>query len=95
MKGRNIRWWNRRGSATLEYVVILAAGAILALALTHALTSDEVKGSLQKKVMAALLGQETETPDAPFPGSTDPGGAPDGPAGGSTERPVSSTRFGG
>ncbi|EGK12421.1 hypothetical protein HMPREF9374_1488 [Desmospora sp. 8437] len=46
--------FDRRGSQTIEYVVILAAGATLAMILQSAVDSKEIKGALMQKIEQAM-----------------------------------------
>ncbi|MFD1435756.1 DUF4244 domain-containing protein [Kroppenstedtia eburnea] len=46
--------YDRLGSQTIEYVVILAAGAALAMILQSAVDSQEVKGALLQKIEQAI-----------------------------------------
>ncbi|EGK12398.1 hypothetical protein HMPREF9374_1465 [Desmospora sp. 8437] len=46
--------YDRRGSQTIEYVVVLAAGAALAMILQSAVDSKEIKGALLQKIEQAI-----------------------------------------
>ncbi|MFD1425582.1 DUF4244 domain-containing protein [Kroppenstedtia sanguinis] len=47
-------WLDRCGSQTIEYVVVLAAGAALAMILHSAVDSQEIKGALLQKIEQAI-----------------------------------------
>ena len=53
--------FDRRGSQTIEYVVILAAGAALAMILHSAVDSKEIKGALLQKIEQAISFDESTT----------------------------------
>ncbi|MGF7089391.1 hypothetical protein JOD24_003274 [Kroppenstedtia sanguinis] len=57
--------FDRRGSQTIEYVTILAAGATLAMILLSVIDSKEIKGTLIQKIEQAmsLNGSATEGKD--------------------------------
>ncbi|WP_154988107.1 DUF4244 domain-containing protein, partial [Laceyella tengchongensis] len=48
---------SRKGSPTIEYVVIIACGMALALLLKQVMASAEVQGLLKDKIMQVLTGQ--------------------------------------
>ena len=52
-------WWNRKGASTLEYIVVISAVVILAMALYHTLSGSEVAGTIKEKVQAAIQGEST------------------------------------
>jgi len=60
VKGRiPTRGWNRRGSSTLEYVIVIAAGILLA-GLLHAVIDDsDIDDLLREKVIQAINGKLT------------------------------------
>ncbi|WP_281257270.1 hypothetical protein [Laceyella sediminis] len=48
---------SRKGSPTMEYIVVIACGVALALLLNQVVASAEVQGSLKDKIMQVLTGQ--------------------------------------
>ncbi|MGX9706934.1 DUF4244 domain-containing protein [Laceyella tengchongensis] len=48
---------SRKGSSTMEYVIIIACGMALALLLNQVMASAEVQGSLKDKIIQVLTGQ--------------------------------------
>ena len=58
-------WRNRKGASTLEYVVVITAAIILAMALYHTLTGGDVKASIQERVAAAFQLKGGAPPDSP------------------------------
>ena len=55
------KWWrNRKGSSTMEYIVIIAVGAIFALLLFNVVTDSGIQGMLKEKVIAII--QDIDTP---------------------------------
>ncbi|MRG27944.1 hypothetical protein [Laceyella tengchongensis] len=48
---------SRKGSPTIEYVIIIACGMALALLLNQVMACAEVQGSLKDKIMQVLTGQ--------------------------------------
>ena len=58
MKGKiSTSGWHRRGSSTLEYVIVIAAGALFAGLLYAVISSDDIADLLREKVMQALKGE--------------------------------------
>ncbi|MGF7086410.1 hypothetical protein JOD24_000238 [Kroppenstedtia sanguinis] len=53
--------FDRRGSSTIEYVIILAAGAILAMILTATVESTEIQNSLKEKIECVITQECHET----------------------------------
>ncbi|OYD06126.1 hypothetical protein CHM34_17890 [Paludifilum halophilum] len=54
----NPSWWNKKGASTPEYVVVLAAAALMArIILYSTLTSDSVAGILKQKIEQAINGE--------------------------------------
>jgi len=51
--------WHRKGSSTLEYVIVMAAAILLAGVLYSVMSSNDVAGIIKEKVMQALNGQST------------------------------------
>lgn len=64
-----VRWWHRmgrcvtsgKGSSTVEYVVLLAAGVLVASLLFAALSDGSIQQELKRKVMQALNGEQIAT----------------------------------
>lgn len=90
--------WRRRGSSTLEYVIVIAAGALLAGLLYAAVSSDDIADLLREKVMQALNGAlvgggkeivkgNPENGDLPAGGSPQPGIPPGVEPGGGSGAP--------
>lgn len=52
-------WWNRRGASTLEYIVVISAVLILAMALYHTFGGSEVTSAIKERVQAAIQGEST------------------------------------
>ncbi len=52
-------WWNRRGASTLEYIVVISAVLILAMALYHTFGGSEVASAIKERVQAAIQGEST------------------------------------
>ncbi|EGK09957.1 general secretion pathway protein I, partial [Desmospora sp. 8437] len=52
MKPQMDERWRRKGASTVEYIVVLAAVFILAMAVYHALSGDEMAGMIMEKIQA-------------------------------------------
>jgi hypothetical protein len=50
---------NRRGASTVEYIVVLAALAILAMAVYHTLSGEETAHTISEKIQAVITGEPT------------------------------------
>ncbi|MGF7087615.1 hypothetical protein JOD24_001451 [Kroppenstedtia sanguinis] len=64
--------WKRKGASTVEYIVVLAAVAILAMAVYHALSGDEMAGMIQGKIQAVIDGDLTGDGASPGAGEAPP-----------------------
>ncbi|SEN04829.1 pre-toxin TG domain-containing protein [Lihuaxuella thermophila] len=75
---------SKRGSSTLEYVLIIGAGVLLAIILILAINSDEIKTSLETSVRNAIEGKVPEGGHSPqtgdVPENNSPGFHPNGSA---------------
>ncbi|OYD06085.1 DUF4244 domain-containing protein [Paludifilum halophilum] len=76
----NPSWWNKKGASTLEYVVILAAAALLAGILYSTLTSDSVAGILKQKIEQAINGEGSGEGNETADGEPPDSGSPDEPS---------------
>lgn len=64
------KWWrNRKGSSTMEYIVIIAVGAIFALLLFNVVTDSGIQGMLKEKVIAIIQGIDTPSDNEQIAGS--------------------------
>jgi len=62
-----IRGWTHKGSSTMEYVIIIAVGALFASLLYMTMSDGEglIQSALEKKVLEVIQGQLPEE-DVPF-----------------------------
>ncbi|SMP31725.1 Protein of unknown function [Laceyella tengchongensis] len=50
------RFWSKRGASTVEYIIIIAVGALFAGLLLVAINSPDIQQSLQEEVEEVLNG---------------------------------------
>lgn len=70
--------WRRRGSSTLEYVLVIAAAVLFASLLYAAVSSDDIAGLLREKVIQALNGELMGDRKEIVKGDPGNGGLPEG-----------------